>query len=393
MREAVIVTAVRTPVGKARKGSLSTTRPEDLGAIVVREAVNRTPGLSDREIEDAIIGCAMPEGEQGLNMARMITILAGLPNEVPSLTVNRFCSSGLQTIAMAAERIMCGFADVIIAGGVESMSHVPMSGYRPLPHPGLVERYPEVYMSMGHTAEEVARRYRIDRKKQDAFAAESHRKAATAIAQGRFKDEIVPVQGSKYVQDSQGKWQRQNFKLEHDEGVRPDTTVEVLSRLRPVFMEGGTVTAGNSSQMSDGAAAVVVMSRERAEKMGLKPLAVFRSFAAAGVDPEVMGIGPVEAIPKALNMAGITIDQVDLFEINEAFASQCVYIIEHLGLDPEKVNVNGGAIALGHPLGCTGAKLTVTLLHEAQRRGSRYGVVSMCIGGGMGAAAVFEFEQ
>lgn len=391
MREAVIVTAVRTPVGKAHKGSLSQVRPEDLGAIAVREAVNRTPGLTDQDVDDVAIGCAMPEGEQGLNMARMITILAGLPNEVPAMTVNRFCSSGLQTIAIAAERIMCGFADVMIAGGVESMSHVPMSGYRPLPHPELVERVPEVYMSMGHTAELVASRYQIGREKQDTFAAESHRRAAAAIAQGRFKEEMVPVAGTRTVQDEHGNWQNQSFQLDQDEGVRPDTTVEILSRLRPAFMEKGTVTAGNSSQMSDGAAAVVVMSRERAKALGLEPLAKFRSFAVAGVDPDVMGIGPVAAIPKALKLAGIQADQVDLFEINEAFASQCVYVIEELGLDPEKVNVNGGAIALGHPLGCTGTKLSVSLLHEAKRRGSQFGVVSMCIGGGMGAAAVFEF--
>lgn len=390
MKEAVIVTAVRTPIGKANKGKLRHVRPEDLGALVVREAASRTVGLKLDEIDDVMIGCAMPEGEQGLNLGRNIAMCAGLPDRVPGITINRFCSSGLQSIAIAAERIMCGFSDIIVAGGVESMSHVPMSGYRPLPHPRLVEERPEVYMSMGHTAEEVARRYQVDRIKQDAFAVESHRKAAAATLAGKFRDEIVPVEG--IASDEQERLQGNPFRLDQDEGVRADTTMEVLGKLRPVFLKGGTVTAGNASQMSDGAAAVVVMSRERAEQMGLKPLAVYRSFAVTGVAPEVMGIGPVEAIPKALRQAGITQEQVDLFEINEAFASQCISIIEQLRLDSAKVNVNGGAIALGHPLGCTGTKLTVSLLHEARRRGSRYGVVSMCIGGGMGAAGVFEFE-
>lgn len=390
MREAVIVTAIRTPVGKAHKGSLAQVRPEDLGGLAVREAVQRTAGLAPGDIDDVYIGCAMPEGEQGLNLGRIVALRAGLPDSVPGLTVNRFCSSGLQSIAMAAERIMCGFADTIVAGGVESMSCVPMSGYRPLPNPHLAEHRPEVYIAMGHTAEEVAKRYGVTRERQDAFAADSHRKAAAAITGGKFAGEIVPVPVQARSLDEAGRVRERAFLFAADEGVRPGTSVEVLAKLRPAFMERGTVTAGNTSQMSDGASAVVVMSQERADRLGLKPLAVFRSFAVSGVAPEVMGIGPVAAIPKALKLAGITQDQVDLFEINEAYAAQCVAVIEQLEIDPVKVNVNGGAIALGHPLGCTGNKLTVTLLHEARRRGSRYGVVSMCIGGGMGAAGVFE---
>lgn len=391
MREAVLVSGVRTAVGKAGKGSLRDTRPEDLGGIVVGEALRRVPGLRAEDIEDVIIGCAMPEGEQGLNLGRIVAVRAGLPNTVPGFTVNRFCSSGLQSIALAAERIMCGFAEVIIAGGVESMSMVPMEGYRPLPNPYLVEHRPDIYISMGYTAENVADRYGVSREEQDAFAVESHRKAAAALANGRFKEEIVPVKVKRTFLNEQEKVETAEFLFDRDEGVRPDTNIEVLSKLRPAFTLNGSVTAGNSSQTSDGAAAVVVMERKKAESMGLKPMGIFRSFALGGVDPDVMGIGPVVAIPKALKMAGITLDQVDLFEINEAFASQCRYIIRQLGIDEQKVNVNGGAIALGHPLGCTGTKLTVSLMHEAQKRGARYGLVSMCIGGGMGAAGVFEF--
>jgi acetyl-CoA acyltransferase len=390
MKEAVIVSAVRTAVGKAGKGSLRNFRPEDLGGLVIRESISRTAGLDAEYVDDVILGCAMPEGEQGLNLGRIAALRAGLPNRVPGMTINRFCSSGLQSIAIAAERIMCGSADVIVAGGVESMSHVPMSGYRPLPNPYLVEHRPELYMSMGCTAEKVASRYGITREKQDAYAVESHRKAMEAISEGRFKEEITPTHVEDCYLDEQGNLQKRQFWFDTDEGVRSDTNIAVLSQLRPAFQASGTVTAGNTSQMSDGAAAVVVMSGERAEQLGLKPFAIFRSFAVAGVDPEVMGIGPAVAIPKALKLARITKEQVDLYEINEAFASQCVYVIEQLGLDHKKVNVNGGAIALGHPLGCTGTKLTVTLLHEARRRGSRFGVVSMCVGGGMGAAGVFE---
>ncbi|MCM3782619.1 acetyl-CoA C-acyltransferase [Neobacillus mesonae] len=390
MREAVIVSLARTAVGKSKKGSLADTRVEDLGKAVLEAVIERAPGLKKEDVEDVILGCAMPEGEQGLNVARIISLYAGYPVTVPALTVNRFCSSGLQAIAFAAERIMLGNADVIVAGGVESMSHVPMTGFKPAPHYRIVEEMPEVYMGMGHTAEEVARRFGVNREAQDAFAVSSHRKAQAAVAAGRFKDEIVPIEVTQTVIDGNGRIRNSQYTFDTDEGVRPDTSVEGLARLKPAFAIKGTVTAGNTSQTSDGAAAVAVMSREKAEELGLVPLATFRSFALVGVEPEVMGVGPVEAIPKALKMAGIQLDQVDLFEINEAFASQCLHIIRALNIDEGKVNVNGGAIALGHPLGCTGAKLTVSLVSELARRGGGYGVVSMCIGGGMGAAGVFE---
>ncbi|WP_339324928.1 acetyl-CoA C-acetyltransferase [Paenibacillus sp. FSL W8-0194] len=390
MKEAVIVSMARTAVGKAKKGSLAQTRADDLGKAVLEAVVDRAPGLLKEDVEDIIIGCAMPEGEQGLNFARIMSLYAGFPVTVPALTINRFCSSGLQAIAFAAERIMLGSADVLIAGGVESMSHVPMTGFKVSPNPKLVADMPEVYMGMGHTAEEVAERFGISREDQDRFAARSHAKAAKAIAEGKFRDEIIPIQVELKHVDEKGKVQTRSFTFDTDEGVRPDTTPEVLGKLKPSFKLNGTVTAGNASQTSDGAAAVVVMSREKADALGLKPLATFRSFALSGVEPEIMGVGPVKAIPKALRMAGITQDDVTLFEINEAFASQCVHIIRELGIDEEKVNVNGGAIALGHPLGCTGTKLTTTLISELRRRGGGYGVVSMCIGGGMGAAGVFE---
>lgn len=393
MREAVIVSLARTPIGKAKKGSLAQTRVEDLGKAVLEAVIERAPGLKKEDVEDIILGCAMPEGEQGLNVARIISLYSGYPVTVPALTVNRFCSSGLQAIAFAAERIMLGHADVMIAGGVESMSHVPMTGFKPAPHPGIVQDMPEVYMGMGHTAEAVARRFGVSREDQDAFAASSHRKAAAAIQSGKFRDEIVPVPVKLTMADENGQIRSKEFTFDTDEGVRPDTSNEGLARLKPAFALGGTVTAGNASQTSDGAAAVAVMSREKAEELGLKPLATFRSFALAGVEPEIMGVGPVEAIPKALKMAGITLDDVGVFEINEAFASQCLHIIRTLGIDESKVNVNGGAIALGHPLGCTGAKLTVSLVSELARRGGGYGVVSMCIGGGMGAAGVFEVHS
>jgi acetyl-CoA acyltransferase len=393
MKEAVIVSGVRTAVGKSGKGALRNVRPEDLGGLVVAESVKRATGLSADQVEDVIIGCAMPEGEQGLNLGRIVALRAGLPDTVPGYVINRFCSSGLQAIAIAAERIMAGFADVIVAGGVESMSHVPMTGYKPSPNPQLVEQMPEIYCSMGHTAEQVAQRYGVSRETQDAFAVKSHEKAAAAIQAGKHKEEIVPVHVRNKKVTEDGQVTVEEYTFDTDEGVRPGTSAETLAKLRPAFHVSGSVTAGNSSQTSDGAAAVVVMSREKAESLGLKPLAIFRSFAVGGVAPDVMGIGPVVAIPKALTMAGITKDDVDLFEINEAFASQCKYVLDHLELDEQKVNVNGGAIALGHPLGCTGAKLTVSIMHEAKRRGSKYGVVSMCIGGGMGAAGVFEFPQ
>ena len=377
MREAVIVSAVRTPVGRALKGTLRNIRPEDLGALVVKEAVKRA-GVAPEAVEDVIMGCAMPEGEQGYNVARYISILAGLPNHVPSLTVNRFCSSGLQTIALAADRVIAGGADIVVAGGVESMTAVPMTGWKPSPHPGLLQCYPEAYMPMGLTAEEVATRFSVSREAQDAFALDSQQKAAAAMEKDIFKDEIVPVplpDGSTF---------------ERDELPRPQTTAEGLAKLRPAFKQGGSVTAGNASPLSDGASAVVVMSREKAEELGIRPRVVYRGFQVAGVDPEVMGIGPIDAVPKLLEKAGITVDDIDLVELNEAFASQSVAVIEKLGFDPEKVNVNGGAIALGHPLGATGAKLTTQIIHELERREARYGVVTMCIGGGMGAAGLFE---
>ncbi|MNO14307.1 3-ketoacyl-CoA thiolase [compost metagenome] len=390
MKEAVIVSTARTAVGRAKKGSLTQTRADDLGKIVLEAAVERAPGLSKADVEDIIIGCAMPEGEQGLNFARIMSLYAGFPVTVPALTINRFCSSGLQAIAFAAERIMLGQADVLIAGGVESMSHVPMTGFKVSPNPRIVAEMPEAYMAMGHTAERVAERFGVSREDQDRFALNSHLKAARAIAEGKFKEEIVPFEAEHRSLDERGKVKAKRFVFDTDESVRGDTTVEALAKLKPSFKQGGTVTAGNSSPMNDGAAAVVVMSREKAESLGLQPLATFRSFAVAGVEPELMGVGPVKAIPKALSAAGITVKDVDLFEINEAFASQCLHVIRELGLDEDKVNVNGGAIALGHPLGCTGTKLSISLIHELRRRGGGYGVVSMCIGGGMGAAGVLE---
>lgn len=390
MREAVIVAGVRTAVGKSGKGSLRDVRPDDLGAIVLEELLRRVPQVDKSEIEDVIIGCAVPEAEQGMNVARIIALRAGLPTSVPGVTVNRFCSSGLQTIAMGAQQIMAGFADVIIAGGVESMSLLPMTGYNVAPNPYLADNFPAAYSSMGHTAEEVARRFEVSREDQDAFALRSHQRAAEAIRAGKFKEEIVPVPVKRAGVDGNNKIIFEETVFDTDEGVRSSTSMEALANLRPAFHVQGTVTAGNSSQTSDGAAAVLLMSADRARELGLKPLGVFRSFAVAGVDPDIMGVGPVAAVPKALKLAGIGLDEVDLFELNEAFASQSLHVIRSLGLDEEKVNVNGGAIALGHPLGCTGAKLTISILRELERRGGRYGVVTMCIGGGMGAAGVFE---
>ncbi|KKK39368.1 acetyl-CoA acetyltransferase [Mesobacillus campisalis] len=389
MREAVIVAGARTPVGKAKKGSLASVRPDDLGALVVKETLKRA-GNYEGNIDDLIIGCAMPEAEQGLNMARNIGALAGLSYEVPAVTINRYCSSGLQTIAYAAEKIMLGHADTIIAGGAESMSMVPMMGHVVRPNAKLAESAPEYYMGMGHTAEEVAKKYGISREEQDAFAVRSHQRAAIALHEGKFADETVPVDVTIRSVGKDNRLVEKSFKFTQDEGVRPDTTLEVLAKLRPAFSITGSVTAGNSSQTSDGAAAVMVMDREKAEAQGLRPMAKFRSFALGGVPPEVMGIGPVVAIPKALKLAGLELSDIGLFELNEAFASQSIQVIRELGLNEEIVNVNGGAIALGHPLGCTGAKLTLSLIHEMKRGNQQFGVVTMCIGGGMGAAGVFE---
>lgn len=389
MREAVIVAGARTPVGKAGRGSLATVRPDDLGALTIKETLKRANGY-DGPIDDLIMGCAMPEAEQGMNVARNIGALAGLPDTTPAITVNRFCSSGLQSIAYGAERIMLGHSEAIIAGGVESMSMVPMMGNTIRPNFKLAETAPQYYMGMGHTAEQVAMKYGVSREDQDAFAVRSHEKAAAAIAEGKFVDEIVPVEVVKRFVDENGKYQEKTVLFEMDEGVRTGTSMEVLAKLRPAFSVKGSVTAGNASQTSDGAASVLLMDREIAEGKGLKPIAKFRSFAVGGVPPEVMGIGPIEAVPKALKLAGLSIEDIDLWELNEAFASQSLQVVRHLGLDMDKVNVNGGAIALGHPLGATGSVLTLKLMNELKRQGKQFGVVTMCIGGGMGAAGVFE---
>lgn len=388
MREAVIVSGARTPVGKAKRGTLANTRPDDLAALTVKETLKRAN--YDGPIDDVIIGCAMPEAEQGMNMARNIAGLAGLPHDVPAITINRYCSSGLQSIAYAAERIMLGHSEAIIAGGAESMSLIPMGGHVIKPNLKLVQNAPGYYMSMGHTAEEVANRFGISREDQDAFAVRSHERAAKAIKEGKFEDEIVPVEVVHREVGPDNKLVEKKITFSQDEGVREGTTLEVLAKLKPAFSVNGTVTAGNASQMSDGAASVLVMDREKAEKEGLIPMAKFLSYAVAGVEPEIMGVGPVKAIPKALKLAGLTLDDIGLFELNEAFASQSIQVIRELGLNEEIVNVNGGAIALGHPLGCTGTKLTLSLIHEMKRRDVKYGVVTMCIGGGMGAAGVFE---
>jgi acetyl-CoA acyltransferase len=392
MREAVIVSAVRTAVGRAPRGSLRNTRPDDMAGWVVKEALKRAPGLKPEEVDDLVMGCSFPEAEQGLNVARLICYLAGLPYTVPGQTINRFCSSGLQAIASGAEHIMCGFAEVVIAGGVESMSMVPMGGNKVVPNLKLIENYPEGYTAMGVTAENVARKFGISREDQDAFALKSHQKASAAIQAGRFKDEILAIKVKTQEVSEEGRVTCREFIFDTDEGVRADTSLDALSKLRPAFSAAGSVTPGNSSPLNDGASAVVIMSREKARSLGLAPMATLRSFAVAGVPPEIMGIGPVEAIPKALKLAGLALDQIDLFELNEAFASQALYCCRTLGLNMDKVNVNGGAIALGHALGNTGGRLTTTLVHEMRRRKARYGVVSMCVGFGMGAAAVFEGE-
>jgi acetyl-CoA acyltransferase len=390
MKEAVVVSAVRTAVGKAPRGILKDTRPDDVAAIVIKEAVSRVPGLKMEEVDDVVLGCAFPESDQGLNLARVVAMRAGFPDTVPGQTVNRFCSSGLQAIATAAYEIMVGATEVMVAGGVEFMSQVPIMGLTPSPNLYLVEHNPQVYTSMGLTAENVAEKFGVSREDQDRFALLSHQKAAKAIKEGKFKEELIPILAKVKEVKEDGTVVVKEVVFDTDEGVRYDASLEGMAALKPVFKAKGTVTAGNSSQTSDGAAAVVLMSREKAEKMGVKPMAAFRSFAVAGVPPEVMGIGPAYAVPKALKLAGLTVDQIGLVELNEAFASQALYVIRHLGLNLDIVNVNGGAIAVGHPLGCTGAKLTTMLLYEMKRRNVRYGLVTMCIGGGMGAAGVFE---
>ncbi|MGB8540237.1 MAG: acetyl-CoA C-acyltransferase [Candidatus Acidiferrales bacterium] len=394
MREAVIVSSVRTAVGKAPKGTLRATRPDDLAAVVIKEAIARVPGFDAKEVEDVILGCAMPEAEQGMNVARIASLRAGLPVEASAMTINRFCSSGLQAIALAAERIMSGQGDVAIAGGTESMSMVPMGGNKISPNPSLMDSYPDAYLGMGLTAENLSKKYGITREQADEFSLASHQKALAAISAGKFRDETVPVEVN-YVAFENGasngaKPKAAKITFDTDEGPRSDTSLEVLGKLKPAFHARGVVTAGNSSQMSDGAAAALLMSVERARALGLKPLARFLAFATAGCLPEEMGVGPVYAIPKALKIAGLKLDQIDVIELNEAFAAQALSVIKLAGLDPARVNVNGGAIALGHPLGCTGAKLTATILHELERRNARYGLVTMCVGGGMGAAGIFE---
>ncbi len=407
MPEAVIVSSVRTPVGKAFKGSLRATRPDDLAAVAIKEALARVPGLDAKEIDDVILGCAMPEGEQGMNVARIAALRAGLPIEVSAMTINRFCSSGLQAIAIAAERIRSGSAQVIVAGGTESMTMVPMGGNKISPNPWLVDHNPDAYINMGLGTENIARKFGITREQADQFSVESHKKALAAIAAGRFKEETVPVEvkitsvamaigasagaaSGATKTKAASKATTQTFTFDTDEGPRADTSLEALAKLKPAFHVKGTVTAGNSSQMSDGAAAAVVMSDERAKSLGLKPLARFVAYATAGVAPEEFGIGPVAAIPKALKLAGLALNDIEVFELNEAFATQSLAVIQQAGLDPARVNPNGGAIALGHPLGCTGAKLTATILRELQRRNGRYGMVTMCVGGGMGAAGILE---
>jgi acetyl-CoA acyltransferase len=390
MKEAVIVSAVRTAVGKAPKGTLRDTRPDEMGAAVIKEAIARVPGLEAAEIEDVIMGCAMPEAEQGMNVARAAAIRAGLPVETSAMTINRFCSSGLQTIAMASDRIRGNGAEVIIAGGLESMSMIPMGGHIIRPNPYLIEHYPDFYLNMGLATENVAWKYEVSREEQDEFALRSHNRAAAALDANKFADETVPLTVSIEELDAKGKKQHREITFDRDEGPRRDTSAEALGKLKPAFHIKGTITAGNSSQMSDGAAATVVMSADRAKELGAKPLARFVAYATAGCPPEEMGIGPVYAIPKVLKLAGLTLDQIDLIELNEAFAAQSLAVIKTLDLDIDKVNVNGGAIALGHPLGCTGAKLTASILRELGRRNGRYGMVTMCVGGGMGAAGIFE---
>jgi acetyl-CoA acyltransferase len=389
MKEVVIASSVRTPVGRAFKGTLRGTRPDELAAVAIKGALECVPQLDPKEIEDVILGCAMPEAEQGMNVARIASLRAGLPVEVSAMTINRFCSSGLQAIAMAAERITAGGAEVVVAGGTESMSMIPMGGHKISPNPWLVDHYPDAYLSMGLTAERLAHRFGITREQADEFSLHSHQKAVAAIQAKKFAEETVPVPVS-FTSPNGSKPKRQEIVFKVDEGPRADTSLQALLSLRPAFHLKGTVTAGNSSQMSDGAAAAVVMSADRAKALGIRPLARYVAFATAGYKPEEMGLGPVYAIPKALKMAGLSLDRIDIIELNEAFAAQSLAVIKEGGLDPQKVNPNGGAVALGHPLGCTGAKLTATIIRELKRRNGRYGLVTMCVGGGMGAAGIFE---
>lgn len=389
----VIVAAKRTAVGRAKKGALASVRPEDLGATVIQAVMEEAPEVRPEDLDDVLIGCAFPEGPQGLNMARRVVLRAGLPVEVPAATINRFCSSGLQSVVYAAQAIMSGMQEIVLAGGIESMSMVPMTGFKLTPNPTLAVEYPEVYISMGITAENVAEEFGVSREDQDEFAYGSHMKAAAAIEGGYFESQIAPVKVELVSPGENGKPSVKEFVHQVDEGVRADTTVEALGKLRAVFKEGGVVTAGNSSQTNDGAAMLMVMSLAKAEELGLKPLARFISFGVGGVRPEIMGVGPIVAIPKALEKAGMSLEDIELIELNEAFASQSLAVIREVGLNPEITNVNGGAIALGHPLGCTGAKLSTQLIYEMGRRGSKYGMVSMCIGGGMGAAGIFENLQ
>jgi acetyl-CoA acyltransferase len=390
MREAIIVSIARTAVGKAPRGTLRNTRPDEMAAAAIREVLRRAPALDPDEVEDVILGCAMPEAEQGNNVARVASLRAGLPVSCSAMTINRFCSSGLQAIAIASERIMAGLAEAVIAGGTETMSMIPMGGYHFAPNPYLIEHYPDSYLSMGLTAENLARKYHITRQQQDEFALRSHQRALAAIAEGKFKEEIVPLEVVEVNLNGKDKPQTRQIRFDTDEGPRADTSLDALATLKPAFHAHGTVTAGNASQISDGAAATVVMSAEKAKALGLEPLARFVSFATAGCLPEEMGIGPVYAIPKALKLAGLSLADMAVIELNEAFAAQALSVIALAGLDLERVNVNGGAIALGHPLGCTGAKLTATLLGELKRRSARHGMVTMCVGGGMGAAGIFE---
>jgi len=391
--DAVIVSAVRTPVGKAKRGGLATVRPDEMAATVIQALLKRTPNLDPAQIEDVVFGCAFPEGEQGLNMARMIALRAGLPESVPAETINRYCASGVQAIVHVAYAIQSGQIETAIAGGAESMTMVPMTGYKFSPNPYFAQDLPHYYTNMGLTAENVALKYEISREDQDAFSLKSNQKAAKAVDSGLFDPELVPIDVQITELNSEEKQVKKSFTVKRDEGPRADTSLEALAKLKPAFKEGGMVTAGNSSQMSDGAAGAVVMSTAKAAALGLKPLARFVSFAVGGVPPELMGIGPIVAIPKALKVAGLSLDDIDLIELNEAFAAQALAVIRELGMDESKVNVNGGAIALGHPLGCTGAKLTAQLIYEMGRRKSKYGMVTMCVGGGMGAAAIFENMQ
>jgi len=388
-REAVIVEAIRTPVGKARRGSLATTRPDEMAAVVIQQLLKRAEGLDPAEVDDVILGCAFPEGEQGMNMTRLVTLRAGLPVSVPSETINRFCASGVQSIVHGAFSIMTGHAEVVIAGGTESMSMVPMVGFKFSPMPYMADHMPEAFTNMGLTAENVAEKYAVSREDQDAFSLRSNQRASKAVDTGLFDSQIVPLEVEVLEPESNGKPTRK-FTFKRDEGPRRDTSLEALAKLRPAFKEGGTVTAGNSSQMSDGAAAVIVMSRAKADVLGFKPLVRFVNYAVGGVPPEIMGIGPIVAVPKVLNLAGMSLDDIELIELNEAFAAQSLAVIRELGLNEEITNVNGGAVALGHPLGCTGAKLTTQLIYEMKRRDVHFGMVTMCIGGGMGAAAIFE---